>query len=186
MPATGSVSGNVITIDVPISGGFGLGRPILSTTLYNVTALSAGRNNASADIYADLDATRAFDFQLGNVTPPPPNPCKVTGGGAIMASLTSEGRFGLTVNGTKGKVDYRDDSMFGANFRSTRILQTTCTSSSARIEGQGVNNGHAVDFLVNVVDNGEAGTTDTFSIAIADSPPYSASGTLVRGNIQVH
>ena len=186
MSATGSVGGNVITIDVPISGGFGLGRPILATTLYNVTALSAGRNNASADIYADLDATRAFDFQLGNVTPPPPNPCKVTGGGAIMASLTSEGRFGLTVNGTKGKVDYRDDSMFGANFRSTRILQTTCTSSSARIEGQGVNNGHAVDFLVNVVDNGEAGTTDTFSIAIADSPPYSASGTLVRGNIQVH
>jgi hypothetical protein len=184
--ATGSVSGNVITIDVPISGGFGPGRPILGSTLYNVTALSAGRNNSSTDIYADLDATRAFDFAVGGIIPPPENPCKVTGGGSVTASPSSEGRFSLSVNGTKGKVDYRDDGPAGANFRSKRVLQTSCTSNTARIEGEGTNNGHAVTFVVNVVDNGEAGTTDTFSIAISDNPPYSRSGTLIRGNIQIH
>ena len=76
--ATGSVSGNVITIDVPVQGGFGANRPILGTTLHNVTALSAGRGNLGteiADIYADVDATKSFDFPLaGGGGPPPPPP----------------------------------------------------------------------------------------------------------------
>ena len=65
--ANGSVIGNVITIDVPVQGGFGPNRPILGTTLLNVTALSAGRGNLGteiADIYADVDATKSFDFPL--------------------------------------------------------------------------------------------------------------------------
>ncbi len=62
-PATGSISGNTITITVPLQGGFGSGRPIKGDRLFSVTALSAGRS-AGTDIYADLDATRSFDFPL--------------------------------------------------------------------------------------------------------------------------
>jgi hypothetical protein len=70
---TGSVSGNNICIDVPNfkTTGFGAGRPINGTSLYNVTAFSGGRNNAMTDVYADVDATRSFDFQVGTVSTVP-------------------------------------------------------------------------------------------------------------------
>ena len=64
--ATGSVSGNTITVDVPIAGGFGANRPILGTTLYSVTAFTFGRNGDADLIYADVDASHAFDFRLGS------------------------------------------------------------------------------------------------------------------------
>ena len=67
--ATGCVSGNTITIDVPLTNGFGAGRPINGTTLYNVTAFSGGRDTAE-EIYVDADSTRAFDFALGNISGP--------------------------------------------------------------------------------------------------------------------
>ena len=38
--------------------------------------------------------------------------------------------------------------------------------------------------VVAVVDNGEAGTTDTFSLTL--TPGGTTSGNLKRGNIQVH
>ena len=62
--ATGSIdqAAGTITIDVPIQGGFGPNRPIQDTTLFNVTGLTFGRKNATADLYADIDATRSFDY----------------------------------------------------------------------------------------------------------------------------
>src|SRR5207245_2647185 len=65
--AAGCVSGNTIVIDVLLTNGFGLGRPINGTVLYNVTAFSGGRNTAD-DVYADADSTRSFDFPLGNIS----------------------------------------------------------------------------------------------------------------------
>jgi hypothetical protein len=70
---TGSINGNRICIDVPNfnTSGFGAGRAINGTVLYNVTAFSGGRNNSMTDIYADVDATRSFDFPLGNISGAP-------------------------------------------------------------------------------------------------------------------
>jgi hypothetical protein len=65
--AAGCVSGNTFVIDVPLTNGFGVGRPINGTILYNVTAFSGGRNTAD-DVYADADSTRSFDFPLGNIS----------------------------------------------------------------------------------------------------------------------
>jgi hypothetical protein len=182
--ATGSIVGNTIRIDVPVQGGFGPNRPVLGGKLLNVTALSGGRNSGVPyDFYADVDATKSFDYTLGG-TPPPPPPetgCKVTGGGTV----TGGGQFGLNAHvNLKGKVSYSDGS--AADFRSTRITEVTCNvnAKTARIKGQGTNNGHMVEFTVDVVDNGESGTTDVFSINLNDG--YSKSGTLSSGNIQVH
>ncbi|HEY3183881.1 MAG TPA: hypothetical protein VGJ77_13655 [Gaiellaceae bacterium] len=61
--ASGTVSGNTITIDVRLQGGFGPNRPIAGPALYSVTAFSFGRNDVT-DLYADVDATHAFDFGL--------------------------------------------------------------------------------------------------------------------------
>lgn len=183
--ATGSVNGNVITIDVPLQGGFGAGRPIFGNTLFNVTALSAGRSNSSTDIYADLDATGAFDFTLKETVTPPGAGRKVTGGGAIPGTGANDGLFTLNVfENLKGKVDYRDDGA-GVNFRSTKITSVTFDDAtrSVTIEGNGVNAGEMVDFMVIATDNGDPGTNDEFSISLSSG--YSKSGTLIRGNIQI-
>ena len=38
------------------------------TTLYSVTAFTLGRSNSVDDLYADVDATEAFDYVLGSDT----------------------------------------------------------------------------------------------------------------------
>ena len=58
----GHVCGNSLVADVPLSG---FGDPVNGALLYNVTALSGGRNGAN-DLYADVDATRSFDYVLGS------------------------------------------------------------------------------------------------------------------------
>jgi len=59
---TGHVCGNTLVVDVPLSA---FGSPITGPVLYNVTALSGGRN-ADQDLYADVDATPSFDYVLGS------------------------------------------------------------------------------------------------------------------------
>src|SRR3954454_18193439 len=65
---SGAVKGTTITIDVSLKRGFGAGaaREVDGPTLYSVTALSYGEN-ADADLYAEGDATHAFDYALGGV-----------------------------------------------------------------------------------------------------------------------
>jgi hypothetical protein len=65
-PATGTVSGSTITIDVGLNTGFGA--PIDGNTLYSVTAFTFGRSNSVDDLYLDVDATEAFDYVLGSNT----------------------------------------------------------------------------------------------------------------------
>jgi hypothetical protein len=60
--ATGSVIGNTITITVPLASGFGI--PVHGTTLYNATAFTFGRDDATTDLYADVDATAPFDVPV--------------------------------------------------------------------------------------------------------------------------
>jgi hypothetical protein len=63
VPAAGTIVGNTITIDVGINTGFGA--PILSKRLYNMTAFTFGRNVDYDDLYADVDSTPGFDYDLG-------------------------------------------------------------------------------------------------------------------------
>jgi hypothetical protein len=67
-PATGKVCGNTIVVDVPLQGGFGGSWPITGTKLYSVTAFSFGRSDPLTDVYADVDATHAFDYRLGSAS----------------------------------------------------------------------------------------------------------------------
>jgi hypothetical protein len=181
--ATGSISGNTITIDVPLQSGFGANRPIFGDRLYSVTALSAGRSN-DTDIYADVDATRAFDYVLGSAVEPPSGEggCAISGGGSI-AGTSGDARFTLSVTAApRGKVSYRDGSVA---FRSTRITKVDCDTAAgtASIQGTGVRGDAQVTFSLNVADKGDPGTADTFGIVLSDG--YAASGVLASGNLQV-
>jgi hypothetical protein len=60
--ASGSISGNTITIDVGLNGGFGV--PVVGKKLYSVTAFTFGRNDSFDDLYDDVDATQPFDFTV--------------------------------------------------------------------------------------------------------------------------
>jgi hypothetical protein len=48
----------------------------------------------------------------------------------------------------------------------------------------GKNNNNTVDFVLEVVDGGEASTDDAFSLTM--DPDGTRSGTLSKGNIQIH
>jgi hypothetical protein len=64
VPLQGRVAGNTITIDVPLQGGFGPNRPIQGALLYSVTGFTFGRDGDADLVYADVDATHAFDYVL--------------------------------------------------------------------------------------------------------------------------
>jgi len=60
--ASGTTSGSTISIDVPYTA-WGANHPLAATeALWSVTAFTFGRN-ASDDIYADVDASHAFDLK---------------------------------------------------------------------------------------------------------------------------
>jgi hypothetical protein len=179
--ASGSISGNTITIDVPLQDGFGANRPIVGDQLFSVTGLTAGRSN-DTDVYADVDATRAFDFRLGSVEPPVvDSPCKINGGGQITGASGGDATFSISLQPKEtGKVDYRDGS--AAKFHSTRITGVTCDPSAgtATIEGTGVDKKAQVTFTVRLTDGG---ATDEFAIELSSG--YSASGQVSGGDIKV-
>lgn len=178
--ATGGIDGSTIRIDVPLQGGFGPGRPILGDRLYSVTALSGGRN-ADTDIYADVDATRAFDYVLGSALTPP-RTCdgdhEVKGSG----STDDDDRFSLNgCDRAEGKIEHQDDRA-GVRFRSTTIesVRFDLATGTATLIGSGVNGDHLVRYTVTVV---EFGLTKTYAIALSDG--YVKSGTVRAGSLLV-
>ena len=111
----------------------------------------------------------------------------VTAGGFITVD-GSRGNFGLNArdpSDPSGHVNYVDHGT-GLHVRSTDITSYTIVDATTRrIEGTAVlKDGSTVTFVVIVTDLGEPGTSDTFSISLSSG--YSASGTLVGGNVQIH
>jgi len=111
----------------------------------------------------------------------------VTAGGFITVN-GSRGNFGLNArdpSDPSGHVNYVDHAI-GLHVRSTDITSYTIVNATTRqIEGTAVlNDGTTVTFVVIVMDLGEPGTADTFSISLSSG--YAASGTLVGGNVKIH
>lgn len=114
-----------------------------------------------------------------------------TGGGQLAAISGGKITFGFDValsnDGTvKGHIEYHDHDI-GLKMSSDSItfFAPGCT---ATFEGAGDSNFGPVNFLVTVTDNGEPGSSDTFSIAIITDElvVYAESGTLSSGNIEIH
>ena len=184
------VSTNTITITAPLSD---IGSPITGDTLYSVTALTFAYTNANP-ILADADATRAFDYVLGNTALPSNCPlgttCKVTGGGFIFVDAQQDkGSFSLevkvdTTGHIIGKAAYRDAAA-GVAFRTSLITSATLNGKTVTFKGTGTNNNVATSFTIIVQDKAEPGAgKDTFAITLGTG--YSKAGTLAGGNIQVH
>jgi hypothetical protein len=114
---------------------------------------------------------------------------KITGGGWIDAVL-GKGTFGLTAKvdsdgNPSGNLTYQDHGIQDRTVKSTAITSVSVSGTCAQIAGTATVDGSgSVGFQVQVCDNGEPGTNDTFSIAMSDG--YIAAGTLRGGNIQIH
>lgn len=179
VPATGSISGNTITIDVPLQGGFGPNRPINDDRLWSVTAFTGGRNGSAPDVHAEADASRAFDYLLGAPTTTTTAKHLVTGGGSSTTPSGGTSRIALDVrSGPTGKVAWVEP---GIDFRSTRITSADFKGSTVTVSGEGVRDGAAVTFTLTATDNGAS--ADSYSISLSDGS--SRQATLAKGNIRV-
>jgi hypothetical protein len=112
----------------------------------------------------------------------------VTGGGSIDV-VGGIGTFGFIVQRQtatgpiSGEVQYVNHAS-GANVHSVLITSFAIVGNTATFGGTCTNNGVSCTFAVHVTDNGEPGTTDTFTISVSGGP--TEGGTLRSGNILIH
>lgn len=113
----------------------------------------------------------------------------VTGGGFITGTPSGlRANFGVAggiKNGALwGHLTYIDHGS-GMQVKGTAVTSyQTIDTTTRRITGTATINGVAGTYDVVVSDKGEPGTNDTFAITLSNG--YTASGTLVGGNIQLH
>jgi len=115
----------------------------------------------------------------------------VTGGGWITGTPSgAKGTFGvaggLKQGGLWGHLVYIDHGAGGPSVKGTGVTAYSTTGPTSRhIEGTAEVNGQAgFTYKVDVADNGEPGSSDTFALSLSNG--YTASGTLGGGNIQLH
>jgi hypothetical protein len=136
----------------------------------------------------DNDGQTASDEQLLQVSAPPQTGEQSTSGGGSILVSGANAYFSFNVKrklleNPSGKLDY-DDRKGKVKVASESITYLEIVGKKATFSGTCMINkvsGHT--FTVEVADNGEAGTTDTFKIKLDTG--YQASGTLATGNIQV-
>ncbi len=149
------------------------------------------------DGVADVVISSAHADITCQAGPPPPG-CSggdfVTGGGWITGTPSgAKGNFGVA-GGIKqgafwGHLVYIDHGPNGPHVKGTGVTAYTIVSTTARhIEGTAAVNGQdGFTYQVDVADNGEPGTNDTFAVQVS-GPGYSykAGSTLGGGNIKLH
>lgn len=187
--------GGQLYVDLTIKNAAGL--PIHTWTLTDpsdIIGTTVGGNRYGWFVidefpFLAFDNSALIGFQ-DYCTPPASTPgAKITGGGWINAVL-GKGTFGLTAkvdgNGMpSGNLIYQDHGVQDRTVKSTAITSVSVNGNCAQIVGTATVNGSgSVGFQVQVCDNGEPGTNDTFSITMSDG--YVAAGTLRGGNIQIH
>jgi hypothetical protein len=70
------------------------------------------------------------------------------------------------------------------NFRALKITSLSFNNNQAHFTGTAKIGKQKISFSVDVIDNGDPGTNDFFSIQVSNG--YSASGFLTSGNISLH
>jgi len=116
--------------------------------------------------------------------------CKVSTGGHITASNGDTATFGGNAKGTgpSGEVEYQDHGPAAdINVHSIDVLAVTCSDDGtmASIFGTATIDGaDSFDFRIDVTDEGEPGTADTYRIRLSNGYD-SGEQVLSGGNIQI-
>jgi len=101
------------------------------------------------------------------------------GGQATFSLHAQKSRKGKT----QGNFTYSDPAA-PLSFSATKLSSLVITGNHAQFGGKAKLGKSKITFTVDVTDNGDPGTLDTFSISV--STGYSAGGSLNSGNIQIH
>lgn len=168
------------------------GAQFIGSVIANITITMTSGSSVEGRIWALNGAVTMIDNTIsacGSSTggTPPPAICGsfVTGGGWINDKATFGVSGGIKNNEFWGNLSYNDHNN-GVKVKSTSVTAYIVIDSVTRqIEGVAkVNDGGSFTYKVVVVDNGEPGRNDSFSIELSNG--YSASGALHGGNIQIH
>jgi hypothetical protein len=131
----------------------------------------------------------AFVTKIANILlPPGATSGKVTGGGTINVS-GGIANFGFIVQAQtttgliSGDLQYVNHAS-GAKVHSVAFNTLVIAGNTATFGGTCTKNGAQCTFTVNVTDNGEPGTNDSFVISVSGGAPEGS--TLRSGNIQIH
>ncbi len=155
-----------------------------------------GRLLAQTAVTLDQNTVNVSGTSGGGTNPP--RPCRdfVTGGGWIKGKSDGNGHkygkatFGVSGGMKNGKfwghLSFNDHGKNRVSVKSASVTAyiqidavTRQIEGIAKVNGQG-----SFTYTVVVVDNGEPGRNDSFSLVLSNG--YSASGTLKGGNIQIH
>jgi len=190
--------GNALVYSTYLGGsnndiGYGIALDALSNPNAYVTGLTASANfPTTAGSFQTTYGGGPYDAFVTKITdavlPPPPTVGKVTGGGTIDVA-GGIGNFGFIVEAKSttgpigGNLQYHNHAS-GAKVHSVMFTSLVIAANTATFSGTCTNNGAPCTFTVNVTDNGEPGTNDTFTISVSGGPPE--GGKLRSGNIQIH
>lgn len=155
-----------------------------------------GRLLAQTEVTLDMNTVSISGTSGGGTVPPELCRDFVTGGGWIKGNSDNNGHkndkatFGVS-GGMKngmfwGNLSFNDHGKNGLKVKSTEVTAYIVIDPFTRqIEGLAKVNGEgSFTYKVVVVDNGKSGHNDSFSLELSNG--YSASGTLMGGNIQLH
>ena len=182
-----------------IDGSEFIGTVIATTTITMTSAANltgstivAGRMLAIGGAVTMVNSEISTCGTSGGGVVPDKEICRdfVTGGGWIDGSTNGKATFGVSggIKNNKfwGQLSYNDHGRNGIRVKSKRVTGYTVIDPVTRqIDGIATVNGKgSFTYTAIVVDNGEPGTSDSFSIELSNG--YNASGTLEGGNIQLH
>jgi hypothetical protein len=117
--------------------------------------------------------------------------CKATLGGRITTDDDAPATFGgtaqaRTADSVKGQQQYTDHGATGFTFKSLTVTSAICTGNRVTLRGAGTVDGtEPVEYRIDVTDNGEPGTADTYRIRLSNGYD-SGERTLDGGTVQVH
>jgi hypothetical protein len=130
----------------------------------------------------------AFVTKIANVELlPGPTTARVTGGGTVdvvggIASFSFIVQRQASTGQLSGHLQYFNHAS-GAQVQNQTITSLTIVGNTATFDGSCTVNGTPCSFRVNVTDNGQPGTNDTFTISVSGGP--TEGGTLRSGNILI-
>jgi Ice-binding-like len=164
---------------------------VASITITTGVSMSGSALALNGAVTMDTDTISVCSSSsVGGTFPPPACRDFVTGGGWITGPSGGKATFGVS-GGIKhdkpwGQLSYNDHRKNGVKVKSTSVTAYFAVNPVTRhIEGTAKINGKgSFSYTVVVVDNGEPGRNDSFSLQLSNG--YTASGTLKGGNIQLH
>ncbi len=164
---------------------------IASITVTTGVSMSGSALALNGAVTLDTDTISVCSStSVGDNFPPPVCRDFVTGGGWIKGSTGDKSTFAVS-GGIKhdkfwGHLEFNDHLKNGTDVKSTGVTAYFAVNPVTRhIEGTAKINGKgSFTYKVDVVDNGEPGRNDSFRLQLSNG--YSATGTLMGGNIQLH